>query len=195
MSRRESKRFEALAVLYERIRDVRGAIVELGVASGESLRMWARLVGDEDREIFGFDTFAGFPAFSSEDGPMAPAIGKRVGGETELRPRPLGIVEVDVPCNVQLFAGDIVETLPKHAPDPDRVALVFFDADCYAPTKCGIEVLWPRLSKGGLFVFDEYGQDAWPGETKAVNDFVAKEGLLLERLEMESGPSALVVKP
>lgn len=193
MSRRETKRFEALAVLYERIRGVRGAIVELGVASGESLRMWARLVGDEDREIFGFDTFAGFPEFSTEDGPMAPAIGKCVGGETELRPRPLRVEEVNVPDNVLLIEGDIAETLPKHV--PDRVALVFFDADCYAPTKCGIDVLWPRLSKGGLFVFDEYGQDAWPGETKAANDFVTKEGLLLERLEMESGPSALVVKP
>ena len=196
---RVTARFISLLKLYARLQDVQGCIVELGVASGESIRTWAHFAEFHPghvRRVYGFDTFAGFPVIGGEDGPLIPAIGKRVGGETDLRPRPLGLREVNVPPQIYLVEGDIVETLPKYAFYGSQLALVYFDADLYAPTKCGLDVLWPRLAPGGLFVFDEYGQEAWPGETKAVDDFLSTHvELKLERLTMESGPTACVVKP
>ena len=200
------RRLEAQLALFDRIASVPGDIVELGVGSGVSLRGWAHFVAEHGptRRVWGFDTFAGFPSFSPEDGPEAPAIGKRVGGETEIRERPVTEREVtesllglsrggDV--RVLLVRGDIVNELPKYSATM-KPALVFCDADTYAPTEIALRLLWRQASPGALFVFDEYGHEPWPGETKAVDDFIAANpGLKLERLDMESGPTALVVKP
>ena len=194
------KRLEAQLALFERVAGVPGDIVELGVGSGVALRGWLHLVAEhgQGRTIWGYDTFAGFPRLLPEDGPEAPALGKRVGGETECRDRPVTCQEVEasLPAHagvrVELVAGDIVETLRA----PRRpLALVFCDADTYAPTKAALDLLWPHLAPGGLIVFDEYGQEPWPGETRAVDEWlVANPGQSLERLSMESGPEAFVVK-
>ncbi|MDO8676952.1 MAG: TylF/MycF/NovP-related O-methyltransferase [Acidobacteriota bacterium] len=201
MTTRDQQRHAALTALYARIAGVPGDIVELGVASGESIRIWLQLVAADTthrRTVFGFDTFAGFPSFAPEDGPEAPTIGKRVGGETELRVRPLRADEVNA-HGAQLIAGDITKTLPL-ALSSDMigpVALVFCDADTYAPTKTALDVLWPRLSPGGLFVFDEYGHLAWPGETLAVDQWVECQpwDVKLERLTGDYAPTACITKP
>ena len=199
------KRLEAQLALFERVAGVPGGIVELGVGSGVSLRGWAHLVVEHGpgRTIWGYDTFAGFPRFLPEDGPEVPALGKRVGGETECRDRPATRREVAASLaafaehvNIRLVEGDITSVLPMdwmHARSP--LALVFCDADTYAPTKAALDILWPHLAPGGLIVFDEYGQEPWPGETRAVDEWLAANpGQPLERLSMESGPEALVVK-
>lgn len=191
-----TQRRAALSTLFQMIANVPGDIVELGVASGATLREWQRLVelDGTNRLVFGFDSFSGFPALSPEDGPEMIGIGKRVGGETELRPRPLRADEINHGL-ARLIVGDICDTLPKMAQHL-YPALVFCDADLYAPTKVALDLLWPRLPKGGLMIFDEYGHEAWPGETKAVDDFlVANPRLTLNRLDMPFGPSAYLVKP
>lgn len=204
MNNTEKQRFAALTTVFNRAPS--GNIVELGVASGVSFRMWGHLMAHHrgSGSLYGFDTFAGFPAIGSEDGPEMPAIGKRKGGETELRPRPITWREACGGMHTAQVADDwvwdtwrlvegAIEQTIEYA--PPAVSLVFFDADLYSPTKIGIDVLWPRLVRGGLFVFDEYGREEWPGETRAVDDFVAREGLSLELMDMPMGPSALVVRP
>lgn len=201
--RRHAKRLEALVALYDRIENVPGDVVELGVGSGESLRCWVHMVVEHGglwRRIWGYDTFAGFPKFAPEDGPLDPSLGKRVGGEPECLPRPAtkSEVEASLPAggDVLLVEGDIMSTLRLRGPRAP-IALVFCDADTYGPTKTALDVLWSRLAPGGLMVFDEYGLATWPGETRAVDDFLHanhRRGLVLERLGMESGPAACIVK-
>ena len=198
-------RLLAQLVLFDWVSGVPGGIVELGVGSGVSLRGWVHFVAEHgpNRGIWAYDTFTGFPPFAPEDGPEIPELGKRIGGETEIRERPvtkrevetsvLSMFDGDVPVNI--VEGDIAATLPRHTP-PAPVALIFCDADTYAPTKAALDVLWPLLAPGGLIVFDEYGHDPWPGETKAVDEWLAvNPELNLERLSMESGPTAYVMKP
>ena len=201
-------RLRAQLALFDRVSEVPGGIVELGVGSGVSLRAWVHFVAEHgpNRVIWAYDTFAGFPPFVPEDGQEIPALGKRVGGETELRDRPTTKREVmrsvlamfdRWPADVflDIVEGNIAWMLPRYTPLAP-VALVFCDADTYAPTKAALDVLWPRLAPGGLIVFDEYGHQPWPGETKAVDEWLAvNPELKLERLSMESGPEAYVVKP
>lgn len=47
----------------------------------------------------------------------------------------------------------------------------------------------------GCIIFDEYSAPAWPGETKAVDDFVAREQVPLLKFTAPYGPNAYVVKP
>jgi len=71
--RRQSlKRFLAMYELFKRVLPVKGSVVECGVFRGFGLMSWAKLstiLEPENltRRIYGFDTFAGFPAVSDED--------------------------------------------------------------------------------------------------------------------------------
>ena len=77
-----------------------------------------------------------------------------------------------------------------------RFSLIHFDCDLYAPTKAALEALWPRVSRGGVVLFDEYGIPDWAGETKAVDEFIAnKPELRLQTFNWTNAPSAYIVKP
>jgi O-methyltransferase len=63
---------------------------------------------------------------------------------------------------------------------PDRFAevedrsfsFVQADVDLYEPTRDSIAFFYPRLSPGGIFLCDDYGFDACPGATRAVDEFL-----------------------
>src|SRR5436309_4047601 len=70
--RQHLKRFLAMYEIFNLILPVKGSIVECGVFRGFSLMTWAKLstiLEPENltRRVYGFDTFAGFPAVSDED--------------------------------------------------------------------------------------------------------------------------------
>jgi len=51
------------------------------------------------------------------------------------------------------------------------------DTDYYSSTKIELEILWPRLSKSGILIIDDYGY--WRGCKKAVDEFFYKKDPLL----------------
>ena len=56
---------------------------------------------------------------------------------------------------------------------PDRgqtFRLCHFDVDVYQSAKDVLDWVWPRLSPGGVVVFDDYGFPACPGVTKLVDE-------------------------
>jgi hypothetical protein len=51
------------------------------------------------------------------------------------------------------------------------------------------------VSVGGIVLFDEYGIHDWPGETRAVDEFLAGHpGLRLRTLAWTNTPAAYLVK-
>ncbi len=52
---------------------------------------------------------------------------------------------------------------------PDKISVLRLDTDWYESTKRELEVLWPRLVKGGVLLIDDYGH--WQGARKAVDEF------------------------
>ena len=51
------------------------------------------------------------------------------------------------------------------------------------------------LSRGGLMLFDEYAIPNWPGETRAVDEFIAdKPGLRIRTLNWNNTPAGYLVK-
>lgn len=165
---------------------VSGSIVELGVYGGGSLFSWLHFSSiyepyNHSRKIFGFDTFAGFPAASEEDfrsqgsyDDVAVAGGlflsEGIIAELEKlsdlhdKNRPIGHIR-----KVHLIQGDVAETVPKFVAEHPHVpiSLLYLDLDLYEPTKVGLEQLLPRVVSGGVIAFDEFGHDGFPGETIA----------------------------
>ncbi len=58
-----------------------------------------------------------------------------------------------------------------------RICLLHFDLDIYAPTKFGLEQLFPLVVKGGVVAFDEYGVIPWQGESAAVDEYFSEIGI------------------
>ena len=210
--RQHLKRFLAHSELFRQTLSVPGDIAELGVYRGLGLMTWANLlesycIGDRTKTVFGFDNWTGFSGFSPEDGAEKNNAGKTVGGfdpgqfKDEMESA-ISIYDRDrfVPwkARIKLVEGNIESSAPAfiEANPGVRFSLVHFDCDLYAPTKSALNALWPRVSRGGIVIFDEYGIHDWPGETAAVDEFLAdKPELRLQTFDWTNAPAAWLVKP
>lgn len=164
--------------LFKKILNVKGSIVECGVYKGSSLMFFAELSAAYEpyalnREIIGFDTFAGFPSVNNKDGGYA-----EVGGLSDVNfetiEKSIKLFDANrsighVP-KVKLVKGDATQTIPKYFSDNPHiiVALLYLDFDIYEPTKVALDTILPRMPKGSIIAFDELNEKRWEGETTAL---------------------------
>lgn len=206
------KRFLAHSQLFSQTLEVPGDIAELGVFRGLGLMTWANLletycVGDRTKTVYGFDNWKGFVELAPQDGGEVSDLQKSAGGFSpekfgEEFNSALSIFDQDrfIPWKprIKLIAGNIEETVVRFVQENPgvRFSLVHFDCDMYKPTKAALEAFWPVLSRGGLFLFDEYSIKEWPGETRAVDEFFAdKPDVRVKTLPWTNAPAGYVVKP
>jgi hypothetical protein len=133
--------------------------LEFGVGKGRWFRWWVENNRDPESRFVGFDTFTGLPeawggygrgAFSTE-------------GETP---------KIDDPrCRFEsgLFQETLGPFLEKTAPRNRIVA--HLDADLYSSTLFALTSLAPRLKRGDILLFDEFGVPMH--EFRAFMDFLS----------------------
>jgi O-methyltransferase len=73
---------------------------------------------------------------------------------------------------VKLYKGWIPERFSEVA--NTTFAFVHIDVDLYQPTFDSLNFFYPRLSKGGCIVVDDYGLSQFPGCQRATQEFLAK---------------------
>lgn len=196
--RQHLKRFLSMYELFKRVLPVKGSVVECGVLRGFGVMSWAKLstiLEPENltRRIYGFDTFAGFPAVDAKD--SSKFTNTKVGdlsapSDEELREL---IAQYDrdrflghIP-KVELVKGDITQTAPAFVASHPHlvVSLLFIDCDLFEPTKAALEAFVPRMPRGAIIAFDELDNPIWPGETLAVIESLGLRSLRLRRLEWD----------
>lgn len=200
VSRESVTRFLARNEVFKKQLGVHGSILDFGVRRGASLTTWAHLSAiyepvNYTREIVGFDTFEGFPEIDGKNdmGSCKEIIAKGAlavesGMKNDIQravalhdsTRFLGHME-----KVRLIEGDILETLPRFL-DENRhmvVSLLHVDVDIYAPTKCILENVLPRMPKGGVILFDEINMKVFPGETVALAETIGIRNLKINRFD------------
>lgn len=140
-----------------------GAILEFGVAAGESIRAFGAML--PDREIWGFDSFEGLPEAWHEHG---------AGSYTQHGKLP------EVPSNVHLVKGWFEDTLEGFIEQnaaylANGVAFLHMDADIYSATAYVLKKIKPYLKVGTIISFDEYWNTVtWEhDEHKAWMEFLA----------------------
>ena len=176
----------------EDLRNVPGDVVECGVGYGKSLTTLAFGVAvlGLDRTVYGFDSFAGFPKASVQDlGPRVPAIGVPTGWTNTSADLIQTIFRTDEsreasllrehPVKVELVSGFFGDTLAARL--PEKIAFLHVDCDLYESTRMVLEECLPRMSPGGLVVFDEYRERNWPGATIAIDEVCKARGLQVVR--------------
>lgn len=159
-----------------------GDFVECGVWKGGNVIL-ARHYSPE-RLCWVFDTFSGMTSpVNAVDGDWSVEKFERrskAGYMSSLPGAWLGIPLEEVRENIAKFClldekllrfveGPVEETLLNDDNVPDKIALLRLDTDWYSSTKAELEILYPRLVKGGILIVDDYGQ--WQGSRKAVNDY------------------------
>ncbi len=75
---------------------------------------------------------------------------------------------------IHFVAGDVVETLGREELLPGKISVLRLDTDWYESTKFELEILYPRLSIGGVLIVDDYGH--WGGAKKAVDEYFEAHG-------------------
>jgi hypothetical protein len=194
------------AVRYIAGHRIPGAFVECGVWRGGSMMAMARTlleVGDDQRDLYLFDTFEGMPAPTEHDVDLegVSALDRwESQRRNRLTPREARASLGDVKANmgsvgydmsrVHFVKGMVEDTIPAEA--PDQIALLRLDTDYYESTRHEMFELYPRLSSQGVLIIDDYGH--FRGSQKAVREYFDQSGqpVLLHRVDYSA---RVVVKP
>ncbi|MDE2852167.1 MAG: class I SAM-dependent methyltransferase [Acidobacteriota bacterium] len=141
-----------------------GDFAECGVYRGGTALLLSRVLEGHPKTLHLFDSFEGLPAPDPERDPdleqgvfkatSARAVGALLGGFAD---------------SLRIHEGWIPSTFDGL--EDSRFAFVHIDVDLYRSTLDCLEYFYPRLSVGGIVVFDDYGFPAARGEKDAVDEF------------------------
>ena len=167
---------------------VEGDFVECGVWRGGNAIIAAEIFRryGSDRKVYLYDTFSGMTEPTQEDRGLLdgkPAISQFLesdkGTHNEWCYASIGEVHSNfadrglLDSNIIFVQGDVAETLKKERGLPDAISILRLDTDFYESTKLELETLYPRLSKGGCIIVDDYG--FWSGSKKATDEYFASQ--------------------
>ena len=192
------------ALRYLVVKRIPGDIVECGVWRGGSMMAAARTLlalGESERHLYLFDTFAGMPRPTAADvdfaGVSALDEWERFHHSSVNAPARAGLAEVRramasvgyPKTHIHYVQGLVEETVPQRA--PKSIALLRLDTDYYESTRHELTHLYPRLVTGAVLIVDDYGH--FKGVRKAVDEYfqAPERAVLLHRIDYSG---RLVVK-
>lgn len=158
---------------------IKGCIVECGVWRGGMIAAISEILGN-DRKYFLFDSFEGLPEVQEIDGDAArnwqsdkegPMYHNNCKAEIDYADKAMKISGTQ---NYQLVKGWFVESLSAFNTD-EEIAILRLDADWYKSTMQCLNFLYPKVSKGGLIIVDDYY--TWDGCSRAIHDYLSTHKL------------------
>ena len=188
MTSRERLAALCMAVEYVVGNRIPGAFVECGVWKGGSSMAAAltyRQFGREDVDLFLFDTYEGMSEPSEEDiqrvsgKPAKHLLSTSKRNELVWAYAPMDEVRRNLAStgypadHLHFVKGKVEDTIPTGA--PEQISILRLDTDWYESTKHELVHLFPRLSKNGILIVDDYGD--WAGARKAVDEYFAQAGM------------------
>ncbi len=141
-----------------------GDIAEIGVYRGGIAKLLAHIFQKTSKTLHLFDTFFGMPPVDPtndwiKEGSLKGASLEEM--KTYLKDFP----------NAQMYPG-IFPVTAKPVEDL-RFSLVHVDVDIYKSVQDCCHFFYPRMVKGAVMVFDDYGFLSCPGARRAVDEFFA----------------------
>ena len=185
------------AVHYIAANNIPGAMVECGVWKGGSamaMMLTLRKLGDESRDFYLYDTYAGMSTPSDADvsfqGDKAHDTFSKLKISEDVSDwclSPLEEVKQNVfstgynKDKIHFIKGKVEDTIPENI--PQSIAILRLDTDWYESTKHEIIHLFPLLQPNGVLIIDDYGH--WEGARKAVDEYISEINIriLLNRID------------
>lgn len=169
--------------------DIPGDFVECGVWKGGSSMLVAFTLielNETNRKIYLYDTFKGMSKPTDDD--------YRVGDRFALAKNqwkkewcfsPLFEVKKNMLStgypqeNLIFIKGKVEKTIPIII--PEKIAALRLDTDWYESTKHELINLFPRVSKNGVIIIDDYGY--WAGSRKAVDEYFTNQSIFMKMID------------
>lgn len=180
--------------------NIEGDLVECGVQDAKQQMIWISALSERriaNKKIWLFDTFAGLTEPSEKDSSHEESSLNWKHHEVfqtwksynksshnswcyaSLDEVKTKISSTNYPTeNVKYVVGDVRQTLLDEQNIPEKISVLRLDTDWYDSTKIELEKLYPRLSKGGLLIIDDYFW--WKGQQIAVEEYFTNLNILSE---------------
>ncbi len=159
--------------------NIEGDVVEMGCYEGTSALFEARMLDllAPDKKLWLYDSFEGLPDKTDEDrsengqlfvGGALKASKSRL--ERNFHKADLPFPEIKKAWFFELDPDDL----------PGHICFAFLDGDFYESIMDSFKLVYPKMSKGGVIMVDDYENAKLPGVKKAVDEFVAKNYLVVK---------------
>jgi len=178
------------SVYYLQDNSIEGDIVECGVWRGGSIMASILALQNKNKtdvKIWLYDTFEGMSEPTKEDVDYLERDGNKLLKEHNESKESSSVWAIafleEVKSNisslgydidkVSFIKGKVEETIPNNL--PEKISLLRLDTDWYESTKHELEHLFPKLSRGGVLIIDDYGH--WKGSRKACDEYFTENNL------------------
>jgi predicted O-methyltransferase YrrM len=165
-------RFLALYEAYKMTLGVAGHIAEAGVYKGAGTLLFAKLAQIFEPEsltlVHGFDWFEGSKPTAEEPNVFE-------GSYKEDYERLMKLIRAQrLDHVVHIHKLDLRTELDQFFKTNNylQFKLVYLDAGIYDIVRSCLEHFWPRLTSGGVMIFDQFNHELAPGETRAIKEFM-----------------------
>ena len=181
--------------LFKMSSKIPGCIIECGVFKGASLIRFATFLKllKSNKKIIAFDTFGKHTTTKISSDHKRRKILLSHGKEAISEKQLMNILKrKGLEKNIQLIKGDITETVPRYLKlNPNlKISLLNLDVDFYEPSMTILKNFYPKLSKGGILMLDDYG--IWDGETMAVNEYFHGKKIKIRKFSFSQTPSYII---
>ena len=187
--------FKTLTIkqIIDRIENVKGDIIEFGVWKGNTSFLIKKIIDifKIKKKLYLFDHFEGLLHFDKVDKSKKTVYGKYQGNKKIIK----DLINFFRFKNISIIDMNAME-LSKKTFNKKKFSLAILDVDLYQPTKKILEAINPYMQKNSLIVFDEANDKLWPGETKALNEFlkINKKSYLKEYIKFARQPDVILKK-
>jgi len=173
-------RTHTLCWATESVATLPGDFVECGTYQGYSAEVLMHFTrGLQGRRFWLFDLFD--PSGGAGEGHRLPAHAPDLAERVRARFRPWG--------NVVVTQGKVPEILAEAA--PEQIAFLHIDMNNAQAERGALDMLFDRVGRGGMIVFDDYGWTGYRAQKLSADEFMRERGLAV--LELPTG-QGLVVK-
>ena len=160
--------------------NINGEIVECGIWKGGNIILIKKFLEKYNlkKEIYCYDTFEGMYETTEKDRELSTNLDAKEFINDNYKyicKSPLQETEDIIKNNVNninnifFIKGKVEDTLQVNENIPEKISICRLDTDYYSSTKIELEKLYPRISKGGVLIIDDYGH--WSGSKKAVDEY------------------------
>lgn len=184
------------AVSHVTQHNVEGDFVECGVWKGGSsmLAAYTFLSNNSARNMYLYDTYEGMSDPKEEDKDMYGNKADELLNTSDknddnsiwcysgLNEVKQNLYSTEFPKEkLNFIQGKVEETIPAIV--PDKIAILRLDTDWFESTYHELVHLYPKLSKNGILIIDDYGY--WQGARKAVDQYFGENNIfpLMHRID------------
>jgi O-methyltransferase len=170
-----------------------GDFVECGVFRGDMSWMITQCVDlrSAGKKFYLYDTFAGLdPRYPGESKlPKASQFAQFSAGE-------YGAQDIESQVRARFQAMDYVVVTKGVVPDvlhevaPERIAFMHIDMNSPKAEAGALDVLFDRVSPGGIIVFDDYGWIQFEAQKESADRFMAARGQII--MELPTGQGLMI---